>query len=143
MIALVWLLKGISYSHVLHCVRFYIKVIKKEVEYDEDDFNREISGKNRKIIEKYLDNFGEFLTGKNFLYFIIAPTLCYQLHFPKMKKIRKIWLAKRILEIVVLQMVQLFIILEYHFPILQKAPEVIYKEPKDLIYIADVVKYVN
>lgn len=41
------------------------------------------------------------LTLKDLYYFMIAPTLCYQLNFPRSQRIRKRFLMKRIAEIVI------------------------------------------
>lgn len=46
---------------------------------------------------KYPDN----LTLKDLFYFLLAPTLCYELNFPRTSRIRKRFLIKRILEVVV------------------------------------------
>lgn len=46
---------------------------------------------------KYPDN----LTFKDLLYFLCAPTLCYELNFPRTTRIRKRFLLKRILEVVI------------------------------------------
>lgn len=49
-----------------------------------------------KLIE-YPDN----LNLRDLFYFLLAPTLCYELNFPKTTRIRKRFLIKRILELVV------------------------------------------
>ncbi|KAL7039687.1 hypothetical protein ACKWTF_000066 [Chironomus riparius] len=49
-----------------------------------------------KLVE-YPDN----LNLRDLLYFLCAPTLCYELNFPKTNRIRKRFLIKRILEVVV------------------------------------------
>lgn len=41
------------------------------------------------------------LTIKDLLYFLFAPTLCYELNFPQTTRIRKRFLLKRILEVVI------------------------------------------
>ncbi|CAG0883091.1 unnamed protein product [Darwinula stevensoni] len=46
---------------------------------------------------KYPDN----LTLKSIYYFICAPTLCYELNFPRSSRIRKRFLLKRILEVII------------------------------------------
>lgn len=46
---------------------------------------------------KYPDN----LTFKDLLYFLCAPTLCYELNFPRTDRIRKRFLLKQILEVVI------------------------------------------
>ncbi|BES88557.1 O-acyltransferase [Nesidiocoris tenuis] len=46
----------------------------------------------------YPDN----VTVKDFIFFIWAPTLCYELNFPRTDRIRKRFLLKRLIEVVVL-----------------------------------------
>lgn len=38
---------------------------------------------------------------QDLLYFLLAPTLCYELNFPRTSRIRKRFLLKRILEVVI------------------------------------------
>ena len=46
---------------------------------------------------QYPDN----LNIQDLLYFLFAPTLCYELNFPRTSRIRKRFLLKRILEVVI------------------------------------------
>jgi diacylglycerol O-acyltransferase-1 len=46
---------------------------------------------------QYPDN----LTLRDVFYFLLAPTLCYELNFPRTTRIRKRFLIKRIIEVVV------------------------------------------
>lgn len=46
---------------------------------------------------KYPDN----LKVKDLFYFLCAPTLCYELNFPRTNRIRKRFLLKRILEVAI------------------------------------------
>ena len=41
----------------------------------------------------------ENVTRGNFLYYILAPTLCYQLRFPRTHRLRKRWLLRRCVEL--------------------------------------------
>lgn len=50
-----------------------------------------------KELIQYPDN----LSLKDLSYFLLAPTLCYELNFPRTTRIRKRFLIKRILEVVV------------------------------------------
>lgn len=43
----------------------------------------------------------ENLTYKDLLYFLAAPTLCYELNFPRTSRIRKHFLLKRLLEVLI------------------------------------------
>ena len=40
---MVLFLKGISYSHVLYSVRFYLKILNKKINYSPLDFENEVS----------------------------------------------------------------------------------------------------
>lgn len=51
---------------------------------------------------KQLVQYPENLTIKDLLYFLLAPTLCYELNFPRTTRIRKRFLLKRLLEVIVL-----------------------------------------
>ena len=39
------------------------------------------------------------LTLRDLYYFFLAPTLCYELNFPRSKRIRKRFLLRRVLEV--------------------------------------------
>lgn len=83
-----------------------------------------LTKQNLETIRKHKDDFNAFLTPKVFFYYLLIPTFCFQLHYPRTTRIRKLWLLKRVTEFVLLQLVQLFLLLEYVFPTLQKAPTV-------------------
>lgn len=51
---------------------------------------------------KKLVQYPENLTIKDLLYFLLAPTLCYELNFPRTNRIRKWFLLKRLVEVIVL-----------------------------------------
>ena len=52
-------------------------------------------------IEKKLVKYPDNLTLNDLIYFILAPTLCYELNFPRTCRIRKRFLIKRALEVLV------------------------------------------
>lgn len=64
---------------------------------------------------KYPEN----LTFTNFLYFLFAPTLSYQLSYPRTKYIRRKWLIRRLSEFVVALALQVAIIDQYIVPAVQ------------------------
>lgn len=51
---------------------------------------------HRKLVQ-YPDN----LSLRDLLYFLLAPTLCYELNFPRTARIRKRFLIKRLLEVII------------------------------------------
>lgn len=50
------------------------------------------------------------------MYFIFAPTLCYELNFPRTQRIRKRFLLKRIFEVVVGIQIILAVMQQYMIP---------------------------
>lgn len=79
------------------------------------------------------------MTLKSFLYYLMAPTLCFQLYYPRIPKIRKWFLVKRFAEFVGLLLAQVFIMLQFIYPILLSAPKVF--NPATL-NVAEVIAYV-
>lgn len=61
-----------------------------------DDIGHEVNGCGMALVQ-YPDN----LNFGDLYYYILAPTLCYELNFPRTQRIRKRFLIKRILEVVV------------------------------------------
>lgn len=58
----------------------------------------------------------ENVTPQNLLYFMVAPTLVYQMEYPKTERIRKRWLLRRIVELVVYLGLMLFLVDQYVEP---------------------------
>lgn len=52
-------------------------------------------------VNKGLVQYPDNLYLKDIVYFMFAPTLCYELNFPRTERIRKRFLIKRILEVVI------------------------------------------
>ncbi|KAL6263344.1 hypothetical protein P5V15_006142, partial [Pogonomyrmex californicus] len=63
---------------------------------DVTDMEHEINDRGSALVQ-YPDN----LNVADLYYYILAPTLCYELNFPRTQRIRKRFLIKRILEVVV------------------------------------------
>ncbi|KAL6429860.1 hypothetical protein ACFW04_007613 [Cataglyphis niger] len=63
---------------------------------DVNDFEHKMSDHGNALVQ-YPDN----LNFVDLYYYILAPTLCYELNFPRTQRIRKRFLIKRILEVVV------------------------------------------
>ena len=56
------------------------------------------------------------LTLSNVLYFVVVPTLCYQVQYPRTRRIRKAWLAKRCLEMLCTIALMAFLVEQYVIP---------------------------
>lgn len=75
--------------------------------------------------------------------FLVYPTLCFQLSYPRTQKIRRLWLMKKFLQFFFYQFFQLYILLEYWYPILQTSPTVFNKDfIYDLPHILDAIRFV-
>jgi adenosine deaminase len=104
----IWLcvgLKLVSHAHVLFNVRKILTLIRK-IRRQKADLTREdilpflednmTSNQNLDIILQNTETPLKLIRSKDLWYFIMAPTLCYQLAYPRNKSIRKLWLLKQI-----------------------------------------------
>nr|AHU86562.1 1,2-diacyl-sn-glycerol:acyl-CoA acyltransferase [Cuphea lanceolata] len=73
---------------------------------------------------------------KDLVYFMVAPTLCYQLSYPLTPCVRKSWVARQVLKLVLFTGVMGFIVEQYINPIVQNS-----KHPLkgDLLYAIERV----
>lgn len=78
--------------------------------------NHEINETNLKIIIEYRKNWMELLSRKRLYYFLFAPTLCYQISYPRSPTIRIVWLLKRVVELVIISALLGVIWLQYIEP---------------------------
>ena len=112
-------MKLISFAQVLLDVRRIIDSINDgtfEIKFNENN----IDEKGFTLINKHKDNFAAFLTERSYLYYIMLPTYCYQLEFPRVKSIRKAFFFKNTLKFILGSIVCLFILLEFTYPALEQ-----------------------
>ena len=77
--------------------------------------------KKEHALEKNALNYPKNLNFKNLFYFMAAPTLCYDLNFPRSQRIRKSFLIRRSCEIVFLSSLLLFLLQQWVVPILKNS----------------------
>ncbi len=101
-IGLVFSMKIISY-HVVNAElrRFYLEAKKKDAD-----------GQDPYPACTYPNN----ISAKNFLYFLAAPTLCYQPSYPRIPRIRRSFLFKRLFEFASSMTMSYFIIEQFARP---------------------------
>nr|ANN46862.1 diacylglycerol O-acyltransferase 1 [Cuphea avigera var. pulcherrima] len=58
---------------------------------------------------------------KDLAYFMVAPTLCYQLSYPRTQFIRKFWVARQVLKLILVNVVMGFIIEQYMIPVMHNS----------------------
>ncbi|KAL1238384.1 Diacylglycerol O-acyltransferase [Trichinella spiralis] len=106
-------LKLISYAHVNYWCRcdYFLKA-KGGV----TDFAPNANSSSHKSYPANLTIF-------NLYYFILAPTLCYELNYPRTKKIRKTFLLKRFLEVLFLPQVVFALCQQWIYPLMMNAVE--------------------
>ncbi|EAR94647.2 membrane bound O-acyltransferase, MBOAT protein (macronuclear) [Tetrahymena thermophila SB210] len=131
MISCVIWLKLISYAHVLRNVYFLIMRIRK-FETDENKKKKalnevitesEASSDNLEMLKKHVKNPEALLKLKDLFYFLAAPTLCFQLVYPRTQRIRKVWLAKRFVELIFTFLFQTVLWVQYVSPLLEESYE--------------------
>jgi diacylglycerol O-acyltransferase-1 len=74
---------------------------KKNQDYLEIIGENELSHQNFLFFQKCGQDVNKLIKLNDLLYFIAAPTLCFQFEYPRTQKIRKIWLIKRIAELII------------------------------------------
>lgn len=90
-------------------------------------------------MEEHNYDLDKMITSSTFLYYLMAPTLCFQLYYPRIPKIRKWFLAKRCFEFVILVFAQVFVMIQFIYPVLLSAPKVFSIETMN---IAEIISYV-
>lgn len=118
-IGMVTFLKLVSYMQVntelFHLLNRSASLKKKE--FNEYVFgNHEISENNLNLILKYRQDWQPLLSRSRLTYFLVAPTLCYQLEYPRSPEIRPLWLLKRLVELVVVALLLLVLWVQYMEP---------------------------
>ncbi|CAF0819093.1 unnamed protein product [Rotaria sordida] len=99
-------LKLVSYTHINYQCRI-------------DLFKKKQDQINSIIISEGLIIYPNNLTIKNLYYFLFAPTLCYELNFPRSPCIRKSFLCRRFGEILVICSLQYCLSQQWILPILR------------------------
>ncbi|KAA8534817.1 hypothetical protein F0562_029741 [Nyssa sinensis] len=101
---IVWL-KLVSYAHTNHDMRALVKSLDKG----------EALSSSLSIDYSYNVSF------KSLVYFMVAPTLCYQLSYPRTACIRKGWVVRQLIKLVIFTGLMGFIIEQYINPIVQNS----------------------
>ncbi|KAK4257802.1 hypothetical protein QN277_007340 [Acacia crassicarpa] len=101
---IVWL-KLVSYAHTNSDLRALSKSIEKGEELPN----------NLKMDYPYTVSF------KSLVYFMVAPTLCYQPSYPRTPSIRKGWVFRQVVKLIIFTGVMGFIIEQYINPIVQNS----------------------
>ncbi|CAF0921497.1 unnamed protein product [Brachionus calyciflorus] len=111
-------MKLVSYFQVNRYQRLKRRLENSKNEIDEKSNTDSIKKqtKNEPLIE-YPDN----LTYRNLYYFLSAPTLCYEINFPRSERIRKSFIIRRSGEIIFLSSLLLFLVQQWVVPILQNS----------------------
>jgi len=101
------MMKLFSFVHVNGHMRRIIQTVQiaKEVHIDGHGFYRQFIGDmiitddDLKIIIDNSDIPTKLISLKHYFYFICCPTLCYQMNYPRNKRIRKMFILKRLCEL--------------------------------------------
>lgn len=119
-ISTVMFLKLISYHQVNGWCRAHItNKTQKQKRTRGKSVSDDAVVKNGKAssLQMYPDN----VNVRDFIYFLCAPTLCYELNFPRSVRIRKRFLAKRIVEMIFLSGLMLSLIQQWVIPTVQNS----------------------
>nr|XP_033780895.1 diacylglycerol O-acyltransferase 1-like isoform X2 [Geotrypetes seraphini] len=120
LLSIVFFLKLYSYYEVNHWYRSkHPRTSRGAMKKLGIDLPSKLSKKSERGQKQVMYPFN--LTVPDFCYFIVAPTLCYQLNFPRSKWIRKHFIFWRLFEMVFLAQLLLGLIQQWIVPIVQKS----------------------
>lgn len=126
---LVYVLKMISFSHILYDVRRIIESMENgtfDLLFNEKDVDKNTLA----IVNKHKDKFEDYVSLSSFFYYVFLPTYCYQLEFPKIDNIRGLWTLKNMGMAALSSVVLLFILLEFTYPHIIELTEIITSDDK-------------
>lgn len=78
--------------------------------------DQEIDNANLEILLDHRHDLLKLLDVRRLAYFMVAPTLCYQLSYPRNPSIRYLWIAKRLAEYVLVLGLEFVLWFEYYQP---------------------------
>lgn len=120
---MIMVLKFMSYYQVnaeIYYIVERMQLFEKNQNYRDLLAPHEIDNANLEIIATHKNDLVKLLDFKHYLYFLAAPTLCYQLEYPRNAKVRWLWLFKRCLEFSIIGALQLILWVQYYQPALDK-----------------------
>ena len=83
---------------------------ESEIDDDNSSVDGDVSSGDDRI------SFPDNLVLKSFAYFMVAPTLCYQMSYPRSPTTRVVWLLRRIAEMFIYLSLMVFLIEQYIIP---------------------------
>eukprot|EP00825_Cyclidium_porcatum_P000838 TRINITY_DN10353_c0_g1_i1.p1 TRINITY_DN10353_c0_g1~~TRINITY_DN10353_c0_g1_i1.p1 ORF type:complete len:282 (-),score=26.23 TRINITY_DN10353_c0_g1_i1:23-868(-) len=140
-------MKLISYFHVMRNAFYLIRRIErlKKTDQSKSDFQisqNEASEENIKYLQGFISNPSKLIDFKQYLYFIMCPSLCFQFSYPKTMSIRKKWVLKRFLEGIVVLAMMGFVWYEQLQPNLAASYELIKDCKSNIDFLLKVIKIV-
>lgn len=99
----IWL-KLVSYAHTNHDLRF----LKR-------------NGEKAEVVDSASVDYPANINLRNLVYFMIAPTLCYQTSYPRTANIRKGWVLRQLGKLVIFTGVMGFIVEQYMNPTIKNS----------------------
>ncbi|THU48278.1 hypothetical protein C4D60_Mb09t24550 [Musa balbisiana] len=104
---------------------FAIIVWSKLVSYAHTNYDRRVLSKSihKDDIHSHFPELDDlkWVSFKSLVYFMVAPTLCYQLNYPRTTSIRKGWVIHQIVKLVIFTGLMGFIIEQYINPIIKNS----------------------
>lgn len=107
-------LKLISFAHVLHDVK------RRKA-------TGEVEGLDKEALDA-IEKYPKCLNARHFVYFLLAPTLCFQFSYPLTPRIRKRWLLKRLIELLLSVSLMVILMEQYIAPLLRNTIPIVTAE---------------
>jgi diacylglycerol O-acyltransferase-1 len=128
---LMMLLKMISYVHIMNEVRNTLpQALEKNGKSNGNHKTRKedeeiVSRENIEVIKKYQKNISEIVNAKDILYFYFAPTLSYQLWYPRSSHISWSKIGNLLIKLVLVLVVFMTLLTQQFLPILEPSCKIL------------------
>ncbi|XP_022240058.1 diacylglycerol O-acyltransferase 1-like [Limulus polyphemus] len=128
-------LKLVSY----HMVNFWCREDRNQTDTSRHkrrgSFGLTVSSTANGLIGLPLVTYPQNLNLRDLYYFMLAPTLCYELNFPRSARIRKRFLLKRLVEMLFLLQLILGLVQQWIVPIIRNSLQPLKVVPNHLIWL--------
>ncbi|KAH7290991.1 hypothetical protein KP509_30G071900 [Ceratopteris richardii] len=106
---------------MLFSITYWMKLVSyAHTNYDFRCFRQE-NDKDEAISDAQHSNYPQNISLKGLAYFMVAPTLCYQASYPRTNRIRKRWVFRQVVKLLIFTGLMGFIIEQYVNPTIQNS----------------------
>uniref|UniRef100_A0A8C9VR58 O-acyltransferase n=1 Tax=Scleropages formosus TaxID=113540 RepID=A0A8C9VR58_SCLFO len=110
----------IQYAYILHSINLHLPIFRRRARFEGEAIRPTVQRLNGAASRSQVHYPGN-LTHRDMYYFVFAPTLCYELNFPRSPRIRKRFLLRRLFEMLFFMQLLVGLIQQWMVPTIQNS----------------------